>query len=107
MIRRPPRSTLFPYTTLFRSLFRDPSRKNLAFQWDRKVFSWRNFFLVLNRAYKLYERFPWKPLRRRALEEARHWLMEHLEHSDGLGAIYPAMVNSVFALLALGHSPDE
>src|SRR2546426_5509827 len=31
MIRRPPRSTLFPYTTLFRSLsvagyFRDPSR---------------------------------------------------------------------------------
>src|SRR2546430_3393666 len=24
MIRRPPRSTLFPYTTLFRSLSRDP-----------------------------------------------------------------------------------
>src|SRR2546422_4659821 len=24
MIRRPPRSTLFPYTTLFRSLFDDP-----------------------------------------------------------------------------------
>src|SRR4051812_49944750 len=24
MIRRPPRSTLFPYTTLFRSLFKDP-----------------------------------------------------------------------------------
>src|SRR2546426_12250326 len=26
MIRRPPRSTLFPYTTLFRSRGRDPSR---------------------------------------------------------------------------------
>src|SRR2546430_11369005 len=26
MIRRPPRSTLFPYTTLFRSLFGVPSR---------------------------------------------------------------------------------
>src|SRR5256885_10733410 len=25
MIRRPPRSTLFPYTTLFRSLFPDPA----------------------------------------------------------------------------------
>src|SRR5688572_32505079 len=25
MIRRPPRSTLFPYTTLFRSSFRDPA----------------------------------------------------------------------------------
>src|SRR3712207_7163622 len=26
MIRRPPRSTLFPYTTLFRSLGREPGR---------------------------------------------------------------------------------
>src|SRR5256885_13329132 len=26
MIRRPPRSTLFPYTTLFRSLDREPAR---------------------------------------------------------------------------------
>src|SRR5256885_11021104 len=26
MIRRPPRSTLFPYTTLFRSLERDPAK---------------------------------------------------------------------------------
>src|SRR2546425_5054311 len=26
MIRRPPRSTLFPYTTLFRSLIRSPTR---------------------------------------------------------------------------------
>src|SRR2546422_9578461 len=25
MIRRPPRSTLFPYTTLFRSLYTDPA----------------------------------------------------------------------------------
>src|SRR5256714_13797313 len=27
MIRRPPRSTLFPYTTLFRSLFEDVDRR--------------------------------------------------------------------------------
>src|SRR2546422_8138856 len=27
MIRRPPRSTLFPYTTLFRSLFERPQRR--------------------------------------------------------------------------------
>src|SRR5690348_17987114 len=30
MIRRPPRSTLFPYTTLFRSMARKMFRKNLA-----------------------------------------------------------------------------
>src|SRR5256885_17263734 len=31
MIRRPPRSTLFPYTTLFRSGFRAPSLQQLWF----------------------------------------------------------------------------
>src|SRR5689334_23910504 len=30
MIRRPPRSTLFPYTTLFRSRQRDPDRAQSA-----------------------------------------------------------------------------
>src|SRR5437588_8963896 len=30
MIRRPPRSTLFPYTTLFRSEFLDPGRRDRA-----------------------------------------------------------------------------
>lgn len=88
-------------------LFVDPSRKALAFEFDRDVFTWRNFFLAADRAFKLYERLPWKPLRERALSQARHWMLEHLERSDGLGAIYPAMMNSIFALLALGHSPDD
>src|SRR3989475_8266117 len=30
MIRRPPRSTLFPYTTLFRSLYHRPSSRAVA-----------------------------------------------------------------------------
>src|SRR5947209_19985246 len=30
LIRRPPRSTLFPYTTLFRSLSHGPSRRYLS-----------------------------------------------------------------------------
>src|SRR3712207_7133623 len=33
MIRRPPRSTLFPYTTLFRST-RDPDGDRIAYAWD-------------------------------------------------------------------------
>jgi len=88
-------------------LFRDPGRKTAPFDWDRELFTWRNFFLAVDRGFKFYERFPWKPWRERALEQARRWLLEHLERSNGLGAIYPAMLNSVFALLALGHSPDD
>ncbi len=101
-----PRWTL-PEDARVDELFRDPSRKTAAFDWDEQLFTWRNIFLALDRALKLYERLPWKPLRQRALRQASQWLYEHLERSEGLGAIYPAMMNAVFALVALGHSPDD
>ncbi|HLE37878.1 MAG TPA: squalene--hopene cyclase [Candidatus Acidoferrales bacterium] len=88
-------------------LFATPNRKLPSFQFDRQLITWRNFFLVLDRACKLYERLPWRPLRHLALRLARQWMREHLERSDGLAAIYPAMMNSVFALLALGHGPND
>lgn len=88
-------------------LFRDPSRKNAAFDWSKQLISWRNFFLALDRGLKLYEKLPWKPLRQRALREAKSWMLAHIERTEGLAAIYPAMMNSIFALMALGHGPDD
>ena len=88
-------------------LFCDPSNKAAAFDWSSQLISWRNFFLALDRALKLYEKLPWKPLRQRALREAKSWLLEHVERTEGLAAIYPAMMNSIFALIALGHGPDD
>jgi squalene-hopene/tetraprenyl-beta-curcumene cyclase len=88
-------------------LFKDPSRKTAAFDWSEDLLSWKNFFLAVDRGLKLYERLPWKPLRQRALREAKHWMLEHLERTEGLAAIYPAMMNSIFALMALGHGPDD
>ena len=88
-------------------LFVDPSHKASAFDWSDSLISWRNFFLAADRAMKLYEKLPWKPLRNRALREAKAWLLEHIERTEGLAAIYPAMMNSIFALMALGHGPDD
>jgi squalene-hopene/tetraprenyl-beta-curcumene cyclase len=88
-------------------LFCDPSRSKGAFERDSKLLTWRNAFLALNGAARVHERLPWKPVRRYALRRAERWLLEHLERSDGLAAIYPAMMNAVFALLALGRSPDD
>ncbi|MDE3154131.1 MAG: squalene--hopene cyclase [Acidobacteriota bacterium] len=96
-----------PDTARVDELFLDPERKTVAFEWDATLFSWRNFFLAVDRAAKLYERLPWKPFRARALRQARAWLTEHLDRSDGLAAIYPAMMNAVFAMLALGHPEGE
>ena len=88
-------------------LFCDPSGHIPAFDWDRKIISWRNLFLAIDRLFKLHESLPWKPLRKIAFARARKWLEEHLERSEGLGAIFPAMINSVFALLAMGHAADD
>jgi squalene-hopene/tetraprenyl-beta-curcumene cyclase len=88
-------------------LFNDPSHKTAAFDWSERLISWRNVFLAIDRALKLYEKLPWKPLRNRAVREAKDWLLQHIQRSEGLAAIYPAMMNSIFALMALGHGPDD
>jgi squalene-hopene/tetraprenyl-beta-curcumene cyclase len=88
-------------------LFADPTKKAAAFDWSERLVSWRNFFLAADRLLKLYEKFPWKPLRKKALREAQSWMLDHIERTEGLAAIYPAMMNSIFALMALGHGVDD
>jgi len=81
-------------------LFRAPGAQPPSLQWDRRLVCWKNFFLGLDRCVKFYNGLPWKPFRRVALTRARGWMLERLERSEGLGTIYPAMMNSVFALFA-------
>jgi squalene-hopene/tetraprenyl-beta-curcumene cyclase len=88
-------------------LFKNPARKAAAFDWSDKLVSWKNFFLALDRVFKIYEKVPWKPFRQRALREAKHWVLDHIERTEGLAAIYPAMMNSIFALIAMGMGPDD
>src|SRR6516162_6880351 len=88
-------------------LFKDPSQKTAAFNWSKQLLSWKNVFLAVDRGLKLYEKLPWKPLRRKAIQDAKQWMVEHLERTEGLAAIYPSMMNSIFALMALGHGPDD
>jgi squalene-hopene/tetraprenyl-beta-curcumene cyclase len=88
-------------------LLREPGSKPKSFQWEASIFSWKNLFLALDRGLKLYEKLPWKPFRKRARELARKWMFERLERSEGLGTIYPAMMNSIFALLAEGLDAND
>jgi squalene-hopene/tetraprenyl-beta-curcumene cyclase len=84
---------------------RDKSRMHL--HWDKKLFSWRNFFLALDRMTHWFERVHIRPLRSIALKKAEKWMLEHFEMSDGLGAIYPSMLNAIVALRCLGYSLDD
>jgi len=88
-------------------LIADTSHKPLQFRWDARVLSLRNCFLALDKLIKLHERLPWQPLRRRALAVAEQWMREHLERSEGLATIYPGMMNSIYALMALGYPSDD
>jgi squalene-hopene/tetraprenyl-beta-curcumene cyclase len=88
-------------------LFKEPGSKPKSFKWDGTIISWKNLFLTLDRALKLYERLPWKPFRELSHAMARKWMVERLERSEGLGTIYPAMMNSIYALLAEGADPSD
>jgi len=68
---------------------------------------WSAFFNFLDWGLKRFEPFWPKRLRARAIEKCRIWATERLNGEDGLGAIYPAMANSVMMFDVLGYAPDH
>src|SRR5271154_6042109 len=79
----------------------------MRLHWSDKLVSWRHFFLLCDRMVHWFERIHIRPLRSMALKKAEKWMLERLEMSDGLGAIYPSMMNAIIALRCLGYSLDD
>src|SRR5580658_3379788 len=75
-----------------RDYIRGPYRSN----WGR---AFKALDVVLKRIEPL---FP-SPLRRRAIDRAVDFVTDRLNGEDGLGAIYPAMANSVMMFDVLGY----
>jgi squalene-hopene/tetraprenyl-beta-curcumene cyclase len=67
---------------------------------------WGRAFKGLDVVLKRTERFFPPASRRRAIDRAVDFVVERLNGEDGLGAIYPAMANSVMMFDALGYAPD-
>jgi squalene-hopene/tetraprenyl-beta-curcumene cyclase len=68
---------------------------------------WAAFFNGLDAVLR---RVPWAwpaALRKRAIAKAQAFVEERLNGVDGLGAIYPAMANSVMMFAALGLGEDD
>jgi squalene-hopene/tetraprenyl-beta-curcumene cyclase len=84
--------------------------RDLALPPDPDKISFRNFFLWLDRLHKFAEWFAEHgihPFRKSALRKAEEWMLERFEGSDGLAAIFPAMLNSLIALKVLGYADDH
>ena len=63
--------------------------------------------LTVDRIVRMVEPLFPKSLQRRSIEKAVAWVTERLNGEDGLGGIFPAMVNTVLAFHVLGYPRDH
>ncbi|NCC03344.1 MAG: squalene--hopene cyclase [Proteobacteria bacterium] len=64
-------------------------------------------FRVIDALLRVAEPFFPKGLRQKAIDQCVAWVKTRLNGVDGLGAIYPAMANSVMMFDALGYPKDD
>ena len=103
-----PTRTLPPHLHLHELYPAGLENTDLSLKKEERFLAGRNFFLRCDAALKLYNRFPFHPLRRRALKKAEEWMTARMgEGSEGLSAIFPAMLNAMMALRALGYADDH
>jgi len=98
---RNPRNVVIP------ELFRIPADE--VRDWIRGPYrsAWGHLFKVVDSVVRVVEpAFP-DGIRQRAIEDAVAFITERLNGEDGLGAIYPAMANTVMMFDALGHGLDH
>lgn len=68
---------------------------------------WTRWFQRIDAAIKWCEQRGWKPFRARALQRCEEWIMQRLEGSDGLGAIFPPIIWTIIGLRAKGYAQDN
>jgi squalene-hopene/tetraprenyl-beta-curcumene cyclase len=69
--------------------------------------SWFWFFRVVDDVLRALEPYFPKQIRQRAIDRAVAWIAERLNGEDGLGAIFPAMANTVMMYDTLGYPADH
>ncbi|WP_255504718.1 squalene--hopene cyclase [Novosphingobium sp. EMRT-2] len=68
---------------------------------------WTKSFNALDKVLKVAEGHWPRTLHQRAIDTCAAWVTERLNGEDGLGAIYPAMANSVMMFDVLGYPEDH
>ncbi|MGD7034388.1 squalene--hopene cyclase [Methylotuvimicrobium buryatense] len=65
------------------------------------------FFLMLDKLGRVTRPLIPQSMHQKALDRAQDWFIERLNGEDGLGGIFPAMVNAYEAMLLLGMPKDH
>jgi squalene-hopene/tetraprenyl-beta-curcumene cyclase len=74
---------------------------------SRRERTWRTFFTTVDATLKRLEQAGLTPLRKKALAACESWIHERLALSDGLGAIFPPIINTILAFRCLGYAADD
>src|SRR5437016_3477725 len=64
-------------------------------------------FHHLDRVFKVWEKRGSERIRGAAIREAERWMLARTRYTEGLGAIYPAMMYTIMALDALEYAKDH
>ena len=88
-------------------LFSQPVEKVRNWHPSNDNSGWATFFRGLDKVLRVGEPLIPKRTRKRATDLAVAWVTERLNGEDGLGAIYPAMANSVMMYECLGFPKDD
>jgi squalene-hopene/tetraprenyl-beta-curcumene cyclase len=64
-------------------------------------------FFLLDRCARMIDPLIPRAMRQSATRRAEAWFIERLNGDDGLGAIFPAMVNALEAMVLLGYPSDH
>lgn len=88
-----------------RELFTIPPEDDTNYFPVRSVLN--HIFLILDRMGRGLHRLVPGFIRRRAIKRAENWIIDRLNGTDGLGAIFPAMVNAHEVLATLGYDADH
>jgi squalene-hopene/tetraprenyl-beta-curcumene cyclase len=98
-----------PRSVQIRELFvTAPDKERDYFRDVRLRKGWRpRFFLALDHIGRMLDPLIPKAIRKRATRLAESWTLERLNGEDGLGAIFPAMVNALEVMVFLGYAHDD
>jgi squalene-hopene/tetraprenyl-beta-curcumene cyclase len=105
MARRP--RAINPHDVHIRELFTRPPEKIRDYIRGPYRSSWGHAFKALDVGLKRLEPYFPAGARDRAVRKAVEFVTERLNGEDGLGAIYPAMANTVMMFACLGYEPSD
>jgi len=86
---------------------RPPRLADYTITRENGLSTWKNLFIGLDHLIKLYEANPVRPLKQKAMNRAKQWILDHQEQSGDWGGIQPAMLNSILALHCLGYDKED